>query len=401
MNKQHLMFNKLKTGFIALIVALLPALNVMAAGPKEPSTLQNPLALALLIVIVVLALGIILVASIVNSAIKKYRQNLDSQRRQGGPVQQVSALLGITGLLLFSAVPGFAQTAEPAAVVVDNSINGLSQTTFYILVGIIIIEIVILLALVYQLKFLMGIERAPSVAKAGATSGNPFMKWWWKINATVSADKESDIEMDHEYDGIRELNNRIPPWWNWTFAFTILFAVVYMWRYHVSHTAPLQAEEYTIAVQKAEIEKAAYLKQAAASGLIIDATTAKMMDQAGIDAGKALFTANCVACHGGAGEGNAVGPNLTDDYWIHGGTINDIFRTIHDGVPDKGMISWKSNFSPVQIQELSSFIKSLQGTNPPNAKEPQGDLFKEAAAPAAAAETPAAATDTTAAGPGT
>lgn len=166
----------------------------------------------------------------------------------------------------------------------------------------------------------------------------------------------------------------MPPWWIAAFSLTILFSIVYLYRYHVSHSAPLQIEELEIAIKKAEVERKAYLAKAANN---VDENTITMMDASAIASGKTLFQANCVACHGNAGEGNAVGPNLTDEYWIHGGSINDVFRSIKYGWPDKGMRSWKDDFSPVQMAQISSYVMSLKGTNPPNAKEPQGEKYQE------------------------
>jgi cytochrome c oxidase cbb3-type subunit 3 len=170
------------------------------------------------------------------------------------------------------------------------------------------------------------------------------------------------------------LDNRLPPWWLYGFYISIFFAVIYIWRYHVSHTAPLSVEELQIAMVKADEQKAEYLKKSANN---VDENTVKVLTDAGdISGGAKVFTQNCAACHGKAGEG-IVGPNLTDDYWLHGGSIKDVFKTIKYGWPEKGMRSWKDDLSPVQIAQVSSYIKSIHGSNPPNAKAQQGELYKE------------------------
>jgi cytochrome c oxidase cbb3-type subunit 3 len=129
-----------------------------------------------------------------------------------------------------------------------------------------------------------------------------------------------------------------------------------------------------MSVAKAEEEKAEYLKKA---GNSVDENTVKLLTAAAdIEAGKKIFTGTCAPCHAADG-GGIVGPNLTDDYWLHGGKVNDIFKTIKYGVPEKGMQPWKSTFSPTQIAQLASFIKSIHGAKVANPKEPQGDLYKE------------------------
>jgi cytochrome c oxidase cbb3-type subunit 3 len=132
-------------------------------------------------------------------------------------------------------------------------------------------------------------------------------------------------------------------------------------------------EEYYAEMTNAKIETDTYLASAKEN---VDENSVTELDAAGIAAGKAIFAKTCVPCHLAEGQG-LVGPNLTDEYWIHGGGIKDIFKTIKYGYPDKGMQSWQTTYSPIQMQQLSSYIRSFKGTNPPNPKAPQGDLYKE------------------------
>jgi len=200
-----------------------------------------------------------------------------------------------------------------------------------------------------------------------------FARFRQFVTRSTPIEKESEVMMDHDYDGIKELDNRIPPWFSWLFYVTIIFSVWYMIHYHVLGTGKLQAEEYEAEVQLAELKRAELIRSGA---FINEETVTLLTESADLQTGKAIYDANCVACHGQYGEG-LVGPNLTDDYWIQGGGIKNVFKVTKYGVPAKGMIAWQSQLSPNQMQEVSSYIISLYGTNPPNPKAPEGEKWVE------------------------
>lgn len=191
-----------------------------------------------------------------------------------------------------------------------------------------------------------------------------------KLLSLRPLEEEKDLVMEHKFDGIEELDNPTPPWFMWLFYGTIIFGVAYFLNYHVFKWGLLQDQEYVVEVQQAEAAKAEYLANAA--NLIDENSVTVSTEPAVISAGMALFNTNCVACHGDKGQGT-VGPNLTDEYWLHGGSVNNVFKTIKYGIPEKGMISWEKQLTPKQISEVSNYILSLKGTNPPGAKEPQGE----------------------------
>jgi cytochrome c oxidase cbb3-type subunit 3 len=205
------------------------------------------------------------------------------------------------------------------------------------------------------------------------------------LTKAVPVEKEAAIQFEHEYDGIRELDNVLPPWWVWMFYTTIIFSVIYLIHYHISPIKALekigfvgpgvgQEELYKLEMEQAEKEKQAYLAQMAIK--VNEENVTALTDENEIKQGKEVFMTNCVTCHGKEAQGGA-GPNLTDDYWLHGGGIKNIFKTIKYGVPEKGMIAWESQLSPKQIQQVASYILTLRGSNPPGSKEPQGELWKE------------------------
>jgi cytochrome c oxidase cbb3-type subunit 3 len=194
------------------------------------------------------------------------------------------------------------------------------------------------------------------------------------LTRATPIEKEKDIMFEHGYDGIRELDNDLPPWWKYGFYLTILFAVIYLLHYHVLDTGKLSIQEYNEEITVAEAElKERMLKNA---DMVSAQTVAMLNEPDALNKGQGIYSQNCVACHGQNGEGG-VGPNLTDEFWIHGGGIKNVFTVVQDGVPAKGMISWKSQLSPKQIQQVASYILTMQGTKPANAKDPQGEVWKD------------------------
>lgn len=198
-------------------------------------------------------------------------------------------------------------------------------------------------------------------------------------DASLVVGNDKDELMGHDYDGITEFDNDLPPWWKYGFYFTIVFAVAYMVFYHVTYTGDLQAAEY-----ETEMQQAALLVSADDDDPNKVTTYAVLTAGPDLEAGKALYVTNCAACHGNDGEGK-VGPNLTDDYWLHGGDINQVYKTIKFGITSKGMVAWKGKLSAKQMLQVASYVKSIHGTNPANPKEPQGEK-ESPAGPAIAAK---------------
>jgi len=207
---------------------------------------------------------------------------------------------------------------------------------------------------------------------------------WKKLVGRASVSEERDLLLDHNYDGIQELDNKLPPWWLGMFYASLIFAPIYLYVYHGSDLGLSSAEEYELEMETASEDVAAFLSTQADQ---IDETNVELMtDASDLSAGEAIFKLQCVVCHGQFGEGT-VGPNFTDEYWVHGGDIKDLFRTIKYGVPEKGMISWTSLLRPSEMQQVASFILTLQGTDPPNQKDPEGELWIAPAVEATPADT--------------
>ncbi|MBK7086219.1 MAG: hypothetical protein IPH53_16775 [Flavobacteriales bacterium] len=216
-------------------------------------------------------------------------------------------------------------------------------------------------------KVVTGVDEAaePEPAPAGPTWDQRLLE---RLTRQVSAEKEEDILMHHEYDGIRELDNVLPPWWVWLFYGSIIWSVVYLVNVHVINIWPDQKTEYNNEMVQAKADVAAYM---ATLTNTVDENTVVLSTEAGVLA-----------------SGRA-----TDAHWIHGGGVKNVFSTIKYGVPEKGMISWKTQLKPAEIAALTSYIISLQGTGSATQKAPQGELWTEGGAPV---DTSATAPDSTA-----
>ena len=281
-------------------------------------------------------------------------------------------------LLLISAVT-FAQE-EPKKAGNQELINYLIIS---LLVLIIVAIIVILVQVLMLLRKISNPQNAtePKEDLRGESAPLFSERWWqrWTGFGVKLADEQRILIKGHDYDGIHELDNRMPPWLAFLFQGTIVFAVIYLIIYHLTGIGDLPMAELEKETQIVEAKKTAFLEKAAAK--INENSVTLLTDAKTLEEGKAIFTANCAACHAADG-GGTVGPNLTDEYWLHGGGIKNVFKTIKYGVPEKGMISWEKQLNPLKMQQVSSYIVSLKGSKPATPKAPQGEIYKEEAAAA-------------------
>ena len=291
-------------------------------------------------------------------------------------------------LVLFLPALAFGQATEAKSFWTDPFNDPMMP--IYIVSGLVFITILlVLLTAVYMLRILNLMVRKQAEEKA-AREGRTYtaeISWWAKFwddfNGAAPLAKESDIDLGHDYDGIRELDNHLPPWWKGLLYFSIVWGVIYMIMYHVSFSLPLSGEEYDNAVAKADEAKRAFLASQPAAvidenALVYDANAEY------IAKGKTVFLSNnCQSCHREDGGGNGIGPNLTDTFWIHGGSVKNIFSTVNKGVVEKGMPAWGKVMSPADVRNVTFYVMSMQGTNPPNAKAPQGVEYIPEAAPQA------------------
>ncbi len=281
----------------------------------------------------------------------------------------------LTCLTLFSfAGSGFAQAAE--------GITSDPLFTFYVAIGfvfvVLIVVIGVMLYLLQVLNYMVNQAARERATKLGIAY-KPEPSWWTKLwndsNDFIPVEKEATIMMDHSYDGIRELDNHLPPWWKWLFYATIVFSVVYIGFYHLSDTLPLPLKEYEQELAIAD-EQARKLKASNPVAAIDETTVKAVTDAEALADGKTTFLNNCASCHRRDGGGD-IGPNLTDQYWKHGGSIQNVFKVVRQGVQGTNMIAWEGFISPEKMQNVASYILTLQGSNPENPKKPEGELYKE------------------------
>lgn len=307
-------------------------------------------------------------------------------------MKKLLTLFAFSGLLAFT--PVLAQEASGGFAAMDSN-----QMTLLIVLGVIIGVIILLLVLmIYLMSFISTVFRKENPEIEEEPS-------WWEsfklkfVTGDIEEEQTKDKLMtDHSYDGIQELDNFMPPWLQYVFFGTILIAVGYFGFYTVLGYGKTGVEEYQEEVRIAAIEAEARGESALAS---MDETNVTLDNSdAAMATGNTIFQANCAACHAADG-GGGVGPNLTDKYWLHGGDIKDLFSVIKYGVISKGMVPWEDQLNPKEIQEVASFILSLQGTSPAAPKDSQGELYEGGASEPAMdsvfpADTTSVASDTTA-----
>jgi cytochrome c oxidase cbb3-type subunit 3 len=328
----------------------------------------------LLVSALVLLIGIIVMSTSITKLIKSdfFQKKLAEKKdKNNGIITTIAVLIGS---MLFIGINNTASayTFHQAGEAEENMPYLLVENSdLYALVAINLILLAVLFYLRRMFKDFMNMIKTEK-ALAEEAPAAAIKKINQVLTDAVPIEEEHTILMHHEYDGIRELDNNLPPWWVWGFYATIIFAVVYVFNYHILGTSDLQTEEYNKEVAQAKKDVDAYLSKMAMN---VDETNATLLTEAkDLSAGKALFETNCVTCHNPKGEGN-IGPNLTDNFWIYGPDVKDLFKTIKMGTPN-GMPEHASKMNPVQLQQVSSFVLSLPFTKGP--KGPEGKEYPEA-----------------------
>lgn len=254
----------------------------------------------------------------------------------------------------------------------------------YFIIGVIIIIALLICTVGFYLVSVLNMlasqaekEKAAKEGKAYAPKPSVWSRMFEKLNAAVPVEQEKNIELDHNFDGIKELDNHLPPWWKWLFYGTIAWSVIYIIAFHFVNTMPLSIEEYENEMAIAQQE--AIRRKASSPQVEIDeASLQYTAEPAILEKGKQVFLNNsCGACHRNDGGGNTIGPNLTDEYWLHGGDVKAVYATIKNGVVEKGMPAWGKSMSPEDVRNVTFFVISLQDSKPENAKAPQGELYQQ------------------------
>lgn len=355
---------------IILTAAFVPAALFAAAQDAAPAPKARFFDVDPTLLYAMVALAVVQVIFIVSLA--------SIMRTMGGTGGWVKRLIEKRGRTA-SAIGLLFVAGEASAQAYAGENNTMTHyETFWWLFAINVFLFIILLV---QLNLLRALTRAvvgaddrevTAVAK-GESWVDRLLK---RMTRQVALEEEKNIDMNHDYDGIRELDNVLPPWWLWLFYGTIAWGVIYIVNMHVINVWQTQDVEYTMEMAQAKSDVEAYM---ATLTNTVDENTVAMTDDASVLAGgRDLFNTYCTACHGAdaAGSATSVGPNLTDAYWIHGGGVKNIFKTIKYGVPEKGMISWKSQLQPAELRALACYILSQEGKGSPTQKAPQGDIWK-------------------------
>lgn len=219
-------------------------------------------------------------------------------------------------------------------------------------------------------KVILGIDDTPAERKAAKR-----LSWQDRIFMLKPSFMDKEVDLKEDFDGITELDNPAPPWFMWLFYSTILFAAVYLTRYTWLHTAPSQKEEYEKSYTEYKAAKTKFM--AKQSDNVDEKNVTLETDKAKLAEAAEIFKNKCATCHGPDAGGLAgSGPNLTDDYWIHGNSIKEVFTTIKFGVLSAGMVPWKGQIAPSKMKAVATYVLSLRGTNPANPQPPKGEKME-------------------------
>jgi len=269
--------------------------------------------------------------------------------------------------IIFGLVEYFIDSGEQPAFITYPAV-----VLFLLLVLLLLIGIEAIIGALENVMLQSLDEKAKARFLQEKKSSNWLMNMYKRLVGSKPIEQEGEIILDHNYDGIKELDNSLPPWWLYSFYASIIFAAVYLVRYHIFE-GPDQETEFEREMVAANLAIEEYKKTA--KDLVDINTVTLLTDASDLSAGKSIFETNCVACHMADG-GGGIGPNLTDEYWILGGGIKNVFRTLVEGGRDgKGMISWKATLKPLEMAQVGSYLLTFQGTTPTNPKAPEGDIW--------------------------
>ena len=272
--------------------------------------------------------------------------------------------------IIFGLVEYFIDSGEKPAFIEQPIVS-----LFLLLVLLILIAIEAIVASVDNLLY-QSLDEEGKARYDAKRSKTPKFNWinntYKKLLGSKPVEEEHEIILDHNYDGIKELDNNLPPWWVWGFYASIVFAAVYLVKYHVFN-GDNQFKELETEYAEAKIAIENYKKTAKD---LVNFNTVELLTVASdLKAGQSIFELNCVACHKADG-GGGIGPNLTDENWILGGGIKNVFKTVSEGGRDgKGMIAWKQSLKPAEIAQVSSYVLQFQGTTPAEPKAAEGDIW--------------------------
>ena len=278
--------------------------------------------------------------------------------------------VSVVFFIIFGAVEFFIDSGEQPAFIKHPAV-----ILFLLLILLILIAIEIIVSALENIMLHKLDDEAKAIFLAEKEKSFKFT--WLKetyqnLLGQTPIEDEAEIILDHNYDGIKELDNNLPPWWIYGFYASIVFAAVYLLRYHV-FSGPSQIDELETELADARIAIETYKKTT--KNLVDINTVTQLTEAADLSAGKTIFETNCVACHMADG-GGGIGPNLTDPNWILGGDIKSIFKTVSEGGRSgKGMIAWKQQLKPLEMAQVSSYVLTFEGTTPANPKAPEGDVW--------------------------